>query len=86
MESGQVDEAVRLAGTLRALGLQAVPDPTAAVLVCRVPGHPYVAGRLRQVGIPVRSEGTGDGFVVDVVDRRSSDRLAAALWTVLCAV
>lgn len=79
-------EAARLASTLRRLGLEAVVDPTAAVLLCRAPGHPYVAGRLRQVGIPVRSAGGGDGFVVDVVDRRTSDRLAAVLWTVLCAV
>jgi hypothetical protein len=79
-------EAARLAGTLRGLGLEAVVDPTAAVLLCRAPGHPYVAARLQQVGIPVRSAGSGDGFVVDVVDRRTSDRLAAALWTMLCAV
>jgi hypothetical protein len=79
-------EAARLAATLQRLGLEVVVYPTAAVLLCRAPGHPYVAARLRQVGIPVRSAGSGDGFVVDVVDRRTSDRLAAVLWTVLCAV
>lgn len=94
--SRSLAEGERLARTLHQLGLQAVPDPTTpdpgapdpggAVLLCRAPGHPYVAERLRQVGIPVRSAGGGDGFVVDVVDRRTSDRLAAALWTMLCAV
>ncbi len=90
-EAPSAGEGARLARTLHRLGLEAVLDPTApdrrgAVLLCRAPGHPYVAERLRQVGIPVRSAGSGGGFVVDVVDRRTSDRLAAALWTMLCAV
>ncbi len=85
-------EAERLARTLRRLGLEALPDPSARPdsgagrLLCRAPGHPYVADRLRQVGVEVRSGDGEDGFVVDVVDRRTSDRLTAALWTMLCAV
>ena len=83
-------ERERLARALTGLGVQVSPGSRAPFLLCSAPGHPYVRQRLREMGIAVRRGDTFPGlgpehFRVAVRDRRSSDRLVAALWTLLCA-
>ena len=83
-------ERERLARALAGLGVQVAPGSRGPFLLCSAPGHPYVRQRLRELGIAVRRGDTFPGlgpahFRVAVRDRRSSDRLVAALWTLLCA-
>ena len=80
----------RLARTLGGLGVHVSPGSCAPFLLCATPGHPCVRQRLRELGIAVRRGDTFPGLGPDhwrtaVRDRRSSDRLVAALWTLLCA-
>ncbi|HEU0103538.1 MAG TPA: Rv2231c family pyridoxal phosphate-dependent protein CobC [Mycobacteriales bacterium] len=84
-------ERVRLTRTLGSLGIEVTPGSVAPYLLCRAPGHPYVRERLRELGIAVRRGDTFPGLSAEhwrtaVRDRASSDRLTAALWTMLCAV
>lgn len=81
----------RLQRKLGELGVQVSPGSRAPYLLCRVPGHPYVRDRLRELGIVVRRGDTFPGLTAEhwrtaVRDRASSDRLTGALWTMLCAV
>ena len=83
-------ERLRLTRALGGLGVQVAPGSVAPFLLCAAPGHPYVRARLRELGIAVRRGDTFPGLGPDswrtaVRDRRSSDRLVAALWTLLCA-
>jgi len=83
-------ERERLARALAGLGVQVSPGSRGPFLLCEAPGHPYVRQRLRGLGIAVRRGDTFPGlgpahFRVAVRDRRSSDRLVAALWSLLCA-
>ncbi len=80
----------RLEGLLRGLGVTVTPGSQAPYLLCEVPGHPELRQRLRGMGIAVRRGDTFPGlgpdhFRVAVRDRASSDRLVAALWSVLAA-
>ena len=84
-------ERERLQGRLTGLGVDVVPGSQAPYLLCRAPGHPYVRDRLREVGIAVRRGDTFPGLTAEhwrtaVRDPSSSDRLTAALWSMLCAV
>ncbi len=81
----------RLQGRLTELGIAVAPGSRAPYLLCRAPGHPYVRDRLREVGIAVRRGDTFPGLTAEhwrtaVRDPASSDRLTAALWSMLCAV
>ena len=83
-------ERQRLEGLLRGLGVEVSPGSRAPFLLCRVPGHPYVRERLRTLGIAVRRGDTFPGLDADswrtaVRDRAATDRLVAALWSLLCA-
>ena len=84
-------ERQRLTRALGSLGIEVSPGSQAPFLLCRAPGHPYVRERLREIGIAVRRGDTFPGLTAEhwrtaVRDRRSGDRLTAALWTMLCAV
>ncbi len=84
-------ERERLQAALVSLGIEVTPGSRAPYLLCRAPGHPYVRARLRELGIAVRRGDTFPGLTAEhwrtaVRDRASSDRLTAALWTMLCAV
>lgn len=84
-------ERERLERTLTGLGIEVTSGSRAPYLLCRVPGHPYVRERLRDLGVAVRRGDTFPGLTAEhwrtaVRDRASSDRLTASLWTMLCAV
>lgn len=84
VRADQAGERARLVRVLRELGIEVTPEPP--WLLCRAPGHPYVRARLLELGISV---GAGEGpeqWRVAPPDRAGGDRLAAALWTMLCAV
>ena len=88
---GTARERARLERALTQLGIEVIPGSQAPYLLCRAPGHPYVRERLREIGIAVRRGDTfpgltGEHWRTAVRDRASSDRLTAALWTMLCAV
>ncbi len=83
-------EREHLTRRLGGLGVHVSPGSRAPYLLCSTPGHPYVRDRLRGLGIAVRRGDTFPGLGPDhwrtaVRDRRSSDALVAALWSLLCA-
>jgi len=85
-----VTEREWLAHALTGLGVDVTPGSRAPYLLCRVPGHPQVRERLRELGVAVRRGDTFPGLTREhwrtaVRDRPSSERLVASLWALLAA-